>query len=223
EVGIRSLVGSRGVRARRLGPAAHHQIRPGRRPVRPQWLHRREHAPAHAVLRRQGQRRRRGAWGTQDRGAHLRQPVRPARDHGAAAEGDRQRRAVRLPRQQFRGGACDRRLPGQAQPPQPRQDRRVHEFRGARPGSHQRQVQLLALPVGRRRRHPYHRHHEPAQEGHGDQEGVPAEPGLLVRQGHPRCHGPATQGEAARRGAGGKRADPAAEGHRLHALRLQDP
>ena len=105
----------------------------------------------------------------------------------------------------------------QVQRAQPRQGGPLPQLRRRRPGADQREVQLLALPLRRRRRHedgsPDQLHGQAAE----DQEGLPDQPGLFLRQGGGRGGAHDAHRQAPRHRDRGRRAAPAAEGAGLLA------
>ena len=87
------------------------------------------------------------------RGGGLRQQGQPAGKPGAGAKGDRCRRALHYTGQRLGRGDRDLGVRRQVQRAQPWQGGAVLQLCGGGPGADQREVQLLALPLGRKLRH----------------------------------------------------------------------
>ena len=183
---------------------------------------RRDQCPeTHDLPGRQGQRRRGPERGTAAT-ALLRQQGRSAGVADRAQESARRWRALHLPGQRQRGGARHHRRRCQVQRAQSGPGSAVLQLRGHRPGADQRQVQFLAFPLRRRRRHENGRAGERHRDATADQEGVSHQSGLLVRQGGRRSGAAHARRKAPRHHDRRRRIASAAEGAGFFALCRQN-
>ena len=193
-------VGRRAVRGpfcRARSRGRYSQDRVHRPPLGRRRVDRRNRTEDLPVSRGRAQRRRRPER-QEDRDRPARQQDQPAGEPDPGAEGRRRGRPHHHPGQRLVGRGRTDRLGVEVQRPQSRQGDPLSQLRGGRSGADQRQVLLLAFPLGCEFRHQDGRaddlHEEPAEH----QEGLPDQSGLFLRP----CGGAGGAGHAEGEAAG---------------------